>query len=115
MRFTLHDLGYPWKTIKRGRSNVGRVWQHVGTKQWHGMIGKDEATGSTMQEAFRNVAAKALGFETPGQVANHNAKVRHRNAVARQQANQAFNALMAGEFERFGDLMGFPPAKSKRR
>jgi hypothetical protein len=49
--------------ICQGRKQVGKVWQHTQTKRFHGMIGKNEATGSTQEEAFRNVAAKAFGFE----------------------------------------------------
>lgn len=96
MRFTLRDFGYPYKSICQGRKQVGRVWQHAETKKWHGMIGKDEATGATATEAFENVASKALGFNNPSEVRENNRRVRAENARNRAAVRQAINELMSG-------------------
>jgi hypothetical protein len=87
--------------IYRGRNKVGRVWQHAETKQWHGMIGRTESTGATSGEAFRNVAARALGYDTPGQLDRYNAEVRGRNRAAAQAGRYAAQEMLRGNFEPF--------------
>lgn len=105
MKYTLKNDGYHWLTIYRGRNKVGRVWQHAETKQWHGMIGKDESTGATSADAFRNVAAKALGYDTPEEVVAHNAKVRSRNRAAAAEGRYVAQQMLRGNYEPFGDLL----------
>lgn len=88
MGYRLRDLGYKWKTITQGKHNVGRVWQHVETKRWHGMIGKHEATGDTAAEAFYAVASLALGYESHEALRSHNRQVRHENKARRAQGQR---------------------------
>lgn len=86
MRYTLRDSGYPYKSICRGRKQVGRVWKNAeGT--FTGKIGATERTGTSFEEAFRNTAAVALGFDTVADVRQHNANVRAKNKVRRARAN----------------------------
>lgn len=99
MRYTLKNEGYPWSSICKGRSRVGRVWQHVGTKKFHGMIGRVESVADTKIDAFRAVVAKNLGHDTVQDLQRHNSQVRAQNQVARAQANRAVNDMLRGEFE----------------
>lgn len=99
MRYTLKNEGYPWSSICKGRSRVGRVWQHAETKKFHGMIGHDRSIADTATDAFRAVAAKAMGYETVRDLQRHNSQVRAQNQVARAQANRAVNDMLRGEFE----------------
>jgi hypothetical protein len=110
-RYTLKNNGYAWLTICRGRKQVGRVWQHATTKRWHGMIGRTEATGSTSSEAFQNVAAKQLGFDTPQDVHEHNSRVRRANTERRNQMRRVVNGVLQGDYDALDELLGIPKRK----
>ena len=96
MRYTLKDHGYPYKVICQGRRQVGRVFKHA-DGHYVGMIGKDEAKGHNDVTAFRNVAAKALGFDTPADLRAHNSNVRARNKARRQRNMQELSQLLGPE------------------
>ncbi len=93
MTYRLRDLGYPWKTICKGREHVGRVFQHATTKKYHGIIGPVEATGDTPAEAFHEVVARDLGFA--------NAKewwTKSRKLLAEKKVRQHKAGTIAKEF-----------------
>jgi len=112
-KYRLIDDGYPtFKKIMNGKKWVGRVAKV--TDGYLGIIkGVGEAKGATESEAFRNVAAIALGFDSPAELARHNSNVRANNAAAKAKANVALDALLRGDFEKFGDMIGLPPGPVK--
>jgi hypothetical protein len=105
VRFTLRDLGYPYKSICQGRKQVGRVWKNTeGT--FTGKIGQDERTGATSEEAFRNVAATALGYDSVEALRSHNAQVRHANKQRRNDTRRIIDNVLRGDFDALDQLLG---------
>jgi hypothetical protein len=96
MRYTLRDLGYPYKSICQGRKQVGRVFKHA-DGHYVGMIGHDQAIGADDVEAFRNVASKALGFSSPEAVKRHNSNIRAQNKARRMRDNAELANLLGPE------------------
>jgi hypothetical protein len=96
MGYKMVDRGYPYKIITSKRKDVGRVYKHA-DGHWIGMIGKDERKGATPDEAFRNVAAVALGFNTLGDLRAHNQAVRADNRARRQDRRQAANSFLQSD------------------
>jgi hypothetical protein len=70
-----------------------------------GRIGQHCETASTPEAAFRAIAAKALGFKTPADVAAHNAVVRQQRAQTRAAAKVVVDALLRGNYEPFVDAL----------
>jgi hypothetical protein len=104
-RYRLIDDGYTtFKNIYQGKRRVGRVCK-CADGSFLALIGKDEAKALTESEAFRLVAAKALGFETPADLASHNSAVRARNVAAKVRARVAFDRMISGDFDAFFDIM----------
>jgi hypothetical protein len=106
MRLTLKNDGYPWRSIYRGRNRIGKVWQHAETKRFHGMIGKTEAMGSSFEDAFRNVAAKHMGFDSVDGLERNNREVRRKNSAMRAAGRYVADEMLRGNFEPFGKLLG---------
>jgi hypothetical protein len=95
-RYRLIDDGYTtFKNIYQGKRRVGRVCK-CADGSFLALIGKDEAKASTESEAFRLVAAKALGFATPADLASHNSAVRARNSAARARGHALADRLLSG-------------------
>lgn len=104
--YRLEDIGASFMKILLGRQWVGRVYQHQETKVWHGRIKQDQgsdlvAAGSTANEAFRNVAALALGYATPADVLANNAAVRAGQRQRRKHVQYVAQEMRDGNFKPF--------------
>lgn len=104
MRLTLKDVGYPhMQKIMQGRKWVGRVVRCDGEKagQFYGRIGKNEAYGSSFEDAFRKVGSLAMGYSSPEALSQHNAAVRDTQRAQQERIRPAKEALQRGDFRTF--------------
>ena len=69
--------------IKQGRRYVGSVRPAESGSGWVGRISGHAAIGATPEIAFREVAARAMGFANLAALRAHNARARASNNAAR--------------------------------
>jgi hypothetical protein len=75
--------------IKAGRRYVGSVRPAESGSGWVGRIGAHAVTGATVEMAFREVAARAMGFANLASLRASNARARAQNNAARAQHRAA--------------------------
>lgn len=88
MRYRLVDQTANGGNIKTGRRYVGSVRRAEDGVRWVGRIGPHTATSMSAIFAFREVAARAMGFASLAALRAQNAQVR-RNNRARRAENYA--------------------------
>lgn len=104
MRYTLVDKGYPWKTIRCGHKDVGRVVRHADERHYIGVIGKTMVTRDNERLAFADVCALEMGFANAEALAAANTRVRHRNRSNRAEARHVLREIMNGNFKPLDEL-----------
>ena len=82
--------------IKQGRRYVGSVRPDEAGRDWIGRIGAHTASGFSIDLAFREVAARAMGFANLASLRAHNSRVRVQNRVNRANARAQFRRGLAG-------------------
>lgn len=105
MRYTLKDVGLPYKKIMTGRSWVGRVAK-CADGRFLGVIGQDKIYESTETKAFEAVVSRALGYESADALRAHNSRVRSAKRAQRQTADAVVNEMLRGNFAPFEKLLG---------
>jgi hypothetical protein len=104
MRYTLKDLGYPWRTIMKGRAQVGRV-AFVEGKGWFGTI-KNVTVGPYPEasKAFYEIAARDMGHADAAALHARNRAIAAHNKRGRAQARDVLNRIMSGDFRPLDEL-----------
>jgi hypothetical protein len=102
----MRDLGYPYKSICRGRKQVGRVFRHA-DGHFVGMIGRDERKGATESEAFQRVAAASFGYDSVEALKENNREVRAQRRHARARAQRVVDDMLRGYFCSLDKMMWF--------
>lgn len=98
MSYRLVDHGYPFKKIMHGKQWVGRVGRHL-SGGYLGTIGSLTVSGTTERDAFEQVVAKHLGYDSAGALHAKNKAVRQRKRLANKLADHLGAQMMAGNFE----------------
>ena len=96
--YRLVDHGYPFKKIMRGKAWVGRVAK-APDGRWYGTIGKNTIAADTEIDAFKRVAARALGYSSLEELQERNARIRADNRVRKARVRHAFNEMLEGRFD----------------
>lgn len=106
MRITLKSSGVPqYNKIMQGRNWIGRTYKRA-DGNWGAVIGKGEhVIAPTEQEAFRMVAVKQLGFDSVGELQEHNSRMRAQKKAVKAKAAVALNHLLEGNYEAFVDIL----------
>jgi hypothetical protein len=95
--YRLVDVGYPtFKKIMNGRKWVGRVCKT--TDGYLGIIGPTQHRATTSDEAFREVVAKHLNFDSAASLAASNSEVRAINRARKAVAQHAVDEMLTGNF-----------------
>jgi hypothetical protein len=81
--------------IKQGRRYVGSVRPDEAGRDWIARIGPHVAPGFSIDAAFREVAARAMGFANLAALRAHNRGVRVQNRVNRIAARTQFRRGLA--------------------
>ncbi len=103
MRFSLKRVSASCYAITQGRNKVGTVV--ACPKGYVARLGTHCEVAASPETAFRAVAAKQLGFQSPEQVADHNRVVRAKNKAARAQAAWAVDRMLGDDFKPIMDLL----------
>jgi hypothetical protein len=85
MRYTMKNEGFPYKNIYAGRAKVGRVYRRADGK-YVGVINGNEFVAATEDAAFRESAARAMGYADLSTLQDHNRRVSRKNRVAKREA-----------------------------
>lgn len=110
MRYTLKDVGLPYKHILRGRTQVGRVYQDQATKLFHAVIDKVHGAGhATAVDAFEDAAAKAMGYASAAALRGRNAQVRQVRRVRQQAADAILGCMLRGPTAHMLDTLDTVP------
>jgi hypothetical protein len=86
MRYTLKDDGFAWKNIYAGRKKVGRVYRNAAGLFCGVITGGHTSEARTERDAFHEVAAQALGFNTAADLDANNAAARQARAARKRRA-----------------------------
>mgnify|MGYP001576202211 CR=1 FL=1 len=109
MRLRLVNNGFSYDDIVNGRKQVGRVYQHADTKQWHAFVrtskGREECIAPSKRQAFDQVCAQAFGFSNVNALEQHNSETRFGNRAKRAKAQHIASEMLRGNFEPFGDML----------
>lgn len=95
-----------FRKITTGRKWVGRVLPHEGG--WLGIIGKLSVKASSAAEAFDEVVARHLGYESAAALHEKNWMVRRAKKVSREVGNYAMAEVERGNFEPLSRLLETP-------
>lgn len=104
MRLRLRDDGYEFKKIMSGKKWIGRVSPHKDGKRWIGTIGQITVQKPTELEAFQEVAALFMGYESAADLKARNSKVRSQRRTASKTAKHIFREIVKGNFRPLDEL-----------
>lgn len=103
-RFTLKDVGLPYKKIIHKNKWIGRVLKHA-DGDWLAIIGKTSVRKPTEAAAFHEVVSRHCGFESAAAMDKRNQAVKAKNAVIRREnkarraeVQSAFNQAVSGDY-----------------
>jgi len=102
--YRMLDEGLPFKVIRLRRKLVGRVCRHA-DGGFLGVIGRETVRAETEVEAFREVAARMLGFADYATLRDRNATILRRNAGRKAAARAAVDRILDGDFSAFEKLV----------
>lgn len=103
MRYTLKDVGLPYKHIMLGKKQVGRVFRKAdGT--YGGVIGPKTITAHSEDAAFRAVCLNDME-QTEASYRQKQEQIRQHNARVRQTARAAGVALAERRYDDFCDIL----------
>ena len=98
--YRLVDHGYPYKKIMHGKKWVGRVVKCVrvdgdgAAPRYLGIIrGVGDVTAPTEREAFEEIAARAMGFDSAAALHAKNRETRALNRERSAKINAAVRGL----------------------
>lgn len=96
--YRLLDEGLPFKVIRLRGKLVGRVCRH-GDGGFLGIInGVDRVRARTEDEAFREVASRALGYADFATLKARKDVVRRTNAAKKAEVREITNRILGGDF-----------------
>lgn len=93
--------------IMTGRKWIGRVIRHA-EGGYLGIIGKLTVRAETSVEAFEEVGARWMGYESAAALRSKNRMVRRARAVSREIGNYAMGEIERGNFEPLTKLLETP-------
>ena len=113
--YSLKDDGYSFKKIMHGKKWVGRVVKHATDPVYLGIIGKITVRMPSETGAFREVAARAMGFNSVDALLQKNAEVRVENRQIRAEAKIVVGEMLRGNFDPLFEKMKSEAAIPRRR